>query len=269
MLLLIAQHHAYDMSSDEEEELNLNIFRDCLFNIVLEKSNPEQKQKRAKRAVSSKSRFNQTFKDASLPEATSDPSQLVEFSDYLAGEIYPSLPGDLRTISYEAIQENVMLSDKWSLPLSLSTYEEICELTPPQVTDSLEAYGLITPPASDLQSFLSPVIAAYLTAATAAPPKWIETKLTACEICDRDWVPMTYHHLIPKAVHAKALKRGWHEEKELNSVAWLCRACHSFVHRMASNEDLAKEWYTVERICDREDVQKWAMWVGKVRWKKR
>ncbi|KAK5321043.1 hypothetical protein LTR70_004288 [Exophiala xenobiotica] len=252
------------MSSDEEDEPNLNIFRDCLFNIVLEKSNPEQKQKRAKRAPSSKTRSAQAAsKDNSLPDPATDPSQLVDFSDYLASEIFPSLPKDLRTISHQAIQNNVTLSDKWSLPLSLSTYEEISDLIPPPVTDSLETYGLIKPPASDLQSFLSPVIAAYLTAATAAPPKWIETKLTACEICERDWVPMTYHHLIPKTVHAKVLKRGWHEERELNSVAWLCRACHSFVHRMASNEELAKEWYTVERICEREDVQKWAMWVGK------
>lgn len=258
------------MSSEEEDEPNLNIFRDCLFDIVLEKSNPEQKQKRARRAPSSRTRSAQAAsKENNLPDSAIDPSQLVDFSDYLASEIFPSLPRDLRTISHQAIQENVILSDKWSLPLSLSTYEEISDLVPPSVTDSLEAYGLITPPTTDLQSFLSPVIAAYLTAATAAPPKWIETKLTACEICERDWVPMTYHHLIPKAVHAKVLKRGWHEERELNSVAWLCRACHSFVHRMASNEELAKEWYTVERICDREDVQKWAMWVGKVRWKKR
>lgn len=38
---------------------------------------------------------------------------------------------------------------------------------------------------------------------------------------------------------------------------------------MAGNEELAKEWYTVERMYEREDVQKWAVWVGGVRWKKR
>jgi hypothetical protein len=82
------------------------------------------------------------------------------------------------------------------------------------------------------------------------------------------------------------LKRGWHEERELGSVAWLCRACHSFVHRVCSNEELARHWYvvlegveettansmiryTVELLEDREDVQKWIGWVGKVRWKAR
>ncbi len=259
------------MSLDEDDDdVNLNTFKDCLFNIVLEKSNPDQKQKRARRAPSSKTSSASASATYNIsPDATIDASQLVDFSDYLASEIFPSLPKDLRIISHEVIQGNVTLSDKWSLPLSLSTYEEVSDLIPPSVTDSLEAYGLISPPVSDLQSFLSPVVAAYLTAATAAPPKWVDTKLSACEICDRDWVPMTYHHLVPRAVHAKVLKRGWHEERELNSVAWLCRACHSFVHRMAGNEELAREWFTIEKICEREDVQKWAMWVGKVRWRKK
>lgn len=151
----------------------------------------------------------------------------------------------------------------------MSTIEDLANKIPPTVVDTLSAYSLTTPPASDLQSFVSPIFSSYVSAVTAAPPVWISTRKSACEICDRDWIPLTYHHLIPRGVHAKVLKRGWHEEHTLNSVAWLCRACHSFVHRMASNEELAKDWYTVERICEREDVQKWAQWVGGIRWKKR
>lgn len=68
-------------------------------------------------------------------------------------------------------------------------------------------------------------------------------------------------------MHAKVLKRGWHTEDQLENVAWLCRACHSFVHRIASNEELAREFYSVERLLGREDILKFAGWVGKVRWK--
>lgn len=91
-------------------------------------------------------------------------------------------------------------------------------------------------------------------------------------------MPLTYHHLIPKAAHARVLKRGWHTEDRLNSVAWLCRACHSFVHRLAGNEELAKKYYTVELIVEggtegdvemRERVDAWVKWVGGVRWKSR
>lgn len=118
-------------------------------------------------------------------------------------------------------------------------------------------------------AFLRPVLTEYIASVTAAPPAWAKTRTEACEICERDWIPLSYHHLIPREVHAKVLKRGWHEEFMLNSVAWLCRACHSFVHKMASNEELAREYYTVERILEREDVQDWAKWVGRVRWKAR
>lgn len=70
-------------------------------------------------------------------------------------------------------------------------------------------------------------------------------------------------------MHAKAVKRGWHTEDELNNVAWLCRACHTYVHRVASHEELAREFYTVERLGEREDVGRFVEWVGRVRWKSR
>ena len=90
---------------------------------------------------------------------------------------------------------------------------------------------------------------------------------TSCEICNRTWIPLTYHHLIPRGVHAKVLKRAWHTEDQLENVAWLCRACHSFVHRVAGLEELARSYFTVERLLEREDVNAFAGWVGKVRWK--
>jgi len=144
---------------------------------------------------------------------------------------------------------------------------------PTTTTDSLTAYGLL--PADDpsalIKTFLNPLISTYISAVTAPPPSFLPTtvRADACEICERDWIPLTYHHLIPRSVHAKVLKRGWHEEWTLNSVAWLCRACHSFVHGIGSNEELAREWFTIDLLREREDVQKWGMWVGKVRWKAR
>jgi hypothetical protein len=136
------------------------------------------------------------------------------------------------------------------------------------VTDSVEAYDLL-PASTDLSSLISSVIPDYIAVVTTPPPIWSNTRASACEICDRGWIPLTYHHLIPKQVHEKALKRRWHEEWKLNSVAWLCRACHSFVHRLAGNEVLAKELYTIDLLLEREEVQAWAKWVGRVRWKAR
>lgn len=257
---------------------NNDTFRDCIFSVIIEKS--ADSTKKVSKPVRKGGGFGGA-KKITKPETQpcensgtehqakeADASALADFSDYLATEIFTSLPDELKSLSYHAMQNDAELSEKWSIPLSLSIIEEVSAYISGDVVDSLAAYAIIEPPKSDIQSFMAGVLSTFVSAVTIPPPKWVATKTSACEICERDWVPMTYHHLIPRQIHSKVLKRGWHEEQQLGSVAWLCRACHSFVHRMASNEELAREWYTVDRICEREDVQKWAQWVRRVRWKK-
>jgi 5-methylcytosine-specific restriction endonuclease McrA len=183
------------------------------------------------------------------------------------------LPPDLRTLTYGSVQDDPsLLSDKYSTPLDTALLENLVEHLPPSISDSLKTYGIISD-TTDLDRFLEPVLESYINSTTAPPPEYTPaitaTRPDGCEICDREHVPLTYHHLIPRQMHAKAVKRGWHKEWELNKVAWLCRACHSYVHKIASNEELAREWFSVELLLEREDVQKWATWVGRVRWKAR
>jgi 5-methylcytosine-specific restriction endonuclease McrA len=183
---------------------------------------------------------------------------------YLASEIFPALPEDLRTLSYSAVQNDTALASKYSLPLTSSTLDAVLNSVPASAADSLTLYL-----STDLVSILTRPLESYITSTTAPPPIYSTTRTTACELCLRSWIPLTYHHLIPRSVHAKALRRGWAEEWELNKVAWLCRACHSFVHRVASNEELAREWDSVEKLGEREDVRAFVGWVGRVRWKSR
>lgn len=249
---------------------NEDIFRDCIFSAIVEKSAvPTKKASKAvKRDGTAKKAAGTEVQPCENLGKEADASALADFSDYLATEIFGSLPDELKDLSHHGIQSDAALSATWSLPPTLVVIEEVSAYVSADMIDSLTAYAIIEPPKSDIQSFMAGVLSAFVSTVTIPPPKWVATKTNACEICERDWVPMTYHHLIPRQVHAKVLKRGWHEEQQLNSVAWLCRACHSFVHRMASNEELAREFYTVDRICEREDVQRWAQWVRRVRWKK-
>lgn len=183
--------------------------------------------------------------------------------------MYISLPPDLRTLSYAATQDDASLADKYSLPLDSSLVQTLGEGLPPSVADSLTTYDLIEEPSS-LDRFLERVLGDYVRTSTTVPPEHTPAVTAAgCEICGREHLPLTYHHLIPRQMHAKALKRGWAREWELGKVAWLCRACHSFVHKVVTNEELARELNGIEALMEREDVQKWAAWVGKVRWKAR
>jgi len=184
-----------------------------------------------------------------------------------------SLPQDLRKLSYSAVQDNPALMEKYTVPLDTALLESTVELLPPTVADSLSTYGLIDADLSDMDRFLEPILESYITTTTSPPPEYTPaltaTRPDGCEICEREHLPLTYHHLIPRQMHAKAIKRGWHKEWELNKVAWLCRACHSFVHKIATNEELAKELFSVEALLEKEDIKKWAQWVGRVRWKAR
>lgn len=292
------------MTSNE----NYAVFRECLSNAIVARS--EEKPKPTRRKPKGKRTERQDVTTATVSSGRADPEELAEFVDvhapsqpnpaqsnqpsgttkpthhsqqltrpradnpqFLASETFTIFPDPLKTLSYAAIQHDPTLSTLYippdtDTPLSRATLETLFSPIPVSVTESLLVYGII-PDASDLLDFLAPVLAEYTSSVTAGPPAWASTRADACEICERDWIPLSYHHLIPRGVHAKVVKKGWHDEWMLNSVAWLCRACHSFVHRMASNEELAREWFTVERICEREDVRDWAMWVGRVRWKAR
>ena len=195
--------------------------------------------------------------------------ETLRFIQYLASEIFFSLSEDLQTLSYAKVQDDTSLRARYDSSELMSTsplVESLLQRLPSSVTDSLEAYALLGPDAAFAPLMIS-TLGEYVSAVTAAPPVWASTRTAECEICARDWVPLSYHHLIPKQVHDKALRRRWHEEWRLNSVAWLCRACHSFVHRCESNEALARDYWTIEKLLAREDVQQWAKWVSRVRWK--
>lgn len=267
-------------SRGTSEGSNYEVFRECLSSAIVQRSDNGRPNRVAKRKALKTKRSTRkpatdgagadtTASDSSSLPSRVNPEELAEFIDFLASETFPSLPADLQTLSYSSIQHDPVLADKYAAsPLPRSLLESTTATIPVAVSESLSVYGLVPDP-SDVPDFFSPVLSEYVASVTAAPPVWATTRTDACEICERHWIPLSYHHLIPRGVHAKVLKKGWHEEWMLNSVAWLCRACHSFVHRMASNEELAREYYTVERIMEREDVQDWAKWVGRVRWKAR
>ncbi|KAJ7479591.1 hypothetical protein FB451DRAFT_1239362 [Mycena latifolia] len=184
------------------------------------------------------------------PESESD--GLDDFAAYLAHEVWPTLPAAFLSASYET--RLTLPSDVDSIPL---------DATPVSFTDSLVSYGLAAD-ADRAQIFLRKVLADYADAACAPPPVWSTTRTTECEICERA-VPLTYHHLIPRSTHAKARKKGWHAESVLNSVAWLCRPCHTVVHQVATNEELAREYYSVTLLLQREDIQRWGRYASKQR----
>lgn len=264
------------------DQSNYGIFRDCVSGPVIQKlllAPAEPLKRKAPRKRKSPTAKLSVTDELSAEDQTGDladfvdvgfcisqPNDQLKVFQYIATEIFYSLPPDLQALSYPATQSDTHLAQKYTDPVPPMTLDLILSRIPLSVPDSLQTYGLLADH-SYLPNFLVPIICSYITSAAAPPPLWSSTRASACEICDRSWINLTYHHLIPKQVHTKVIKRGWHEEWKLNSVAWLCGACHRFVHRIVGNEELARDLWTVEKLLQREDVRAWASWVGRVRWK--
>ncbi|KAG8533717.1 uncharacterized protein KY384_001458 [Bacidia gigantensis] len=250
------------MQLSSQEQINYCILRDSIADPVIARSIGLENKSRKK---GSKKKHSPALD--SPTESNDDAADLADFIDYLATEVFAALPLELRDISYATINNDSILASQYDVPLLPETFAYLITVIPSSVVDSLVAYSFL-PSSDDIPNFLLPLLEEYISGAVKAPhPNDPAKRATACEICERDWIPLTYHHLIPRQVQAKAIKRGWHEEWRLESVAWLCRACHSFVHRLATNEELAKQWWSIEKLMDREDIQTWAKWVGRVRWK--
>ncbi|KAH8888636.1 YisB protein [Thozetella sp. PMI_491] len=255
-------------TSEGETSLNYEQFRDVLSAVLIERltdtsAGPRRKDKLAAKKAAAEARA------ASTPET--DAEELSDFIEYIASELYACLPADLQTLDHRIWAESASLQERYPLPL---TGQDIAALLPaldPSAADSLQAYGVIDEATFGIHELLAPVITAYITTASTPPPPPSSTrgKVTACEICGRDWINLSYHHLIPRFVHAKVVKRGWHRPDELQNVAWLCGACHRFVHHFAKHEDLARHYYTVDLLLEQDEIIAWAKWVGRLRWKKR
>ncbi|KAJ3293558.1 hypothetical protein HK104_004373 [Borealophlyctis nickersoniae] len=86
-----------------------------------------------------------------------------------------------------------------------------------------------------------------------------------CELCERP-MPLTFHHLIPRATHKKLLKRGLFTKQEMcTRGVMLCRPCHSAVHRQFDHLTLALEYNSIEKLLEHEGIIKWAAYASKQR----
>lgn len=256
-----------------EESPNYALFRDCLSTTLLRPqapASPGSKRRRRAKAENARARARQ------LPAAEADPQrdaeELAEFIDYLAGSIFESLPEELRDLDYRSWRESERLKAQFALPLTEASTSTLD--VPPSIPETLVTYNLVSPdPTLDsplpatTEAFLVPILTSYLESATVPPPATQSTRTEACEICERSWIPLSYHHLIPRFVHDKAVKRGWHRKEDLQNVAWLCGACHRFVHHFKTHEELARDYCTVELLLAEDEVKRFAAWAGRLRWK--
>lgn len=250
-----------------DPDANYALLRDCLSTALLRPVAPGSEPKRRRRA---KSRATPMIDDRSASDK--DAEELSEFIEYIATEVFDALPVELQEIDYRTWRDTEWLQEQFALPLTPESLDAIN--FDPSLAETLITYNLVAPDPTlpspfppTTGAFLAPAVTSYLNTLTTPPPATAATRASECEICGRSWIPLSYHHLIPRFVHEKVVKRGWHKKDDLQNVAWLCGACHRFVHTFRNHEELARDFYTVELLLQDEKVQQWAAWASKLRWK--
>lgn len=85
-----------------------------------------------------------------------------------------------------------------------------------------------------------------------------------CELCGRQGLELTRHHLVPKARHNKPRTKRLHPGADLNGdVAMFCRPCHATVHHHLSEQELAETFYTLDALRAHPEIAKFARWAAK------
>lgn len=77
----------------------------------------------------------------------------------------------------------------------------------------------------------------------------------SCELCKRENIELTFHHLIPKKAHKKSFVRKLHSDKDLNTYGInICKPCHKAVHIMIDHKALATKFYTIDLLLTHEKL---------------
>lgn len=84
----------------------------------------------------------------------------------------------------------------------------------------------------------------------------------ACALCHRQML-LTWHHLYPRDVHKKFLKRGMMTQSDCIRGINVCRQCHNTIHRSFDNETLAERLHSLDSLMEQEFIQKWVAYARK------
>ncbi|MBT2659939.1 HNH endonuclease [Bacillus sp. ISL-45] len=77
-------------------------------------------------------------------------------------------------------------------------------------------------------------------------------KSGTCELCGRQDVEVTIHHLVPKELGGTFMP-----------TADLCIPCHKQIHALFTNDELAADLNTIERLRSHPELGKFLKWIKK------
>jgi hypothetical protein len=84
-----------------------------------------------------------------------------------------------------------------------------------------------------------------------------------CALCGRAGLPLTAHHLIPRALHRrKWVRRRFGSEEPKRRVVDLCRPCHRHIHATLTEAELARSYNTVPDLLAHPEIRRFVDWIA-------
>ncbi|CAM3775083.1 HNH endonuclease [Mesobacillus thioparans] len=74
--------------------------------------------------------------------------------------------------------------------------------------------------------------------------------ISTCELCSRNEVVVTVHHLTPREMGGAHMP-----------TASICIPCHKQIHALFTNEELAANLYSIELLRSHPELQKFLKWI--------
>jgi hypothetical protein len=75
---------------------------------------------------------------------------------------------------------------------------------------------------------------------------------------------LTQHHLIPRTRHRnKRTQKQFSRMEMLARILWVCRPCHSHIHTVLSEKELATEYNNRTALLQHPDIQRFVEWLAR------
>jgi len=125
----------------DEEALNYEQFRDCISAVLIQHlARPPSTPGPTKSTRRSKAKKQPaTPIPDSVTDAANDAEDLSDFIDFIATEIFSTLPEPLRILDHHTWTTTPSLQETYSLPLTAESVSPLLTTLDPSITDSLLA----------------------------------------------------------------------------------------------------------------------------------
>jgi hypothetical protein len=77
----------------------------------------------------------------------------------------------------------------------------------------------------------------------------------------RDVSVITDHHLVPRTRHKNKKNKKLFSREDVKKKIPVCKPCHSNIHAVLTEKELAREYNTMEKLALHPDVAKFTKWV--------